>query len=226
MKARGQRSVILYAHNLSSFDGYFILKACANHNIKLDILKRDTEIFFIKCKIDGISFEFRCSLLLLRQGLDKCAKSFQVDLTKLPMDHDWISADRLFYVGVTPFSGGRIIHLRDYVLKYCINDCIILYRILLVFQAKIEEFGLSLATNTYSIPGLAFRAFKQKYLAPKEVVNLGMAKSMEAFIRDGYYGGRTEVFRAYVGGGTGYYYDVKGMYAQAMKKSLPCGTPR
>ena len=48
---------------------------------------------------------------------------------------------------------------------------------------------------------------------------------MENFIRDAYYGGHCEVFIGYIGGGKGYYYDVKGMYIQAMKQDLPCGEP-
>ena len=32
MKSNGLKSVTLYAHNLSSFDGFFILKACFTRN--------------------------------------------------------------------------------------------------------------------------------------------------------------------------------------------------
>ena len=225
MIAINRKSVILYAHNLSSFDGYLILRTCATHGIKVEGLKRDTEIFFIRFKLDGVEFDLRCSLLLLRQGLNGCAKSFGVEMVKLPFDHDSVTPSTLFSVGVTSFSGGDSIDFRSYAIKYCVNDCIMLYQILLVFNSRIREFGLSLASNVYSIPGLAFRAFKQNYLPPALVPNLTMKKSYDTFIRGAYYGGRTEVFRSFTGGNKGYYYDVKGMYAQAMKKPLPCGKP-
>ena len=37
MKSKGLKSVTLYAHNLSSFDGFFILKACVSHEIDMKI---------------------------------------------------------------------------------------------------------------------------------------------------------------------------------------------
>ena len=63
-------SIVIYCHNLSSFDGYFILKSLASAGIQVDILKRDAEIFYIKANVKSIKVEFRCSLLLLRQSLE------------------------------------------------------------------------------------------------------------------------------------------------------------
>ena len=77
MKSKGLKSVTLYAHNLSSFDGFFILKACVSHEIKLDILKRDSKIYYLKVSSIGkYKIEFKCSLLLLQTSLNDCAQSF------------------------------------------------------------------------------------------------------------------------------------------------------
>ena len=79
MKSNGLKSVTLYAHNLSSFDGFFILKAaCVSHEIKLDILKRDSIIYYLKVSIGKYKIEFKCSLLLLQASLNDCAQSFNV----------------------------------------------------------------------------------------------------------------------------------------------------
>ena len=102
---------------------------------------------------------------------------------------------------------------------------VVFIEILLAFHEKVGEIGLGLHHNVYSIPGMAFRAFKKGYIKHMLVANLSSQPSMEKFIRDAYYGGRTEVFTGYIGGNKGYYYDVKGMYAQVMKKELRCGTP-
>lgn len=224
MKENGIKSIILYAHNLSSFDGYFILKACAAHNLKVKILKRGSQIFYIQVKIRGFQLEFRCSLLLLREDLNSCARSFNVPMSKLPFYHDWVDKSKLFYSGITPFSNNTPIDFKDFALKYCLNDCIMLYKILQVFDHKIREFGISLESHSYSIPSLAFKAFKRNYLEFGRLVNLTFYKSVDDFIREAYYGGRCEVFMAYIGNNEGYYYDVKGMYAQAMKQDLPCGS--
>ena len=76
MKNKGLKSVTLYAHNLSSFDGFFILKACVSHEIKLNILKRDSKIYYLKVSIGKYKIEFKCSLLLLQASLSDCAQSF------------------------------------------------------------------------------------------------------------------------------------------------------
>ena len=225
VKSIGRNSLILYAHNLASFDAYFLLRSFGEAGLNVGILKRESEIFFVKVTLYDVKLEFRCSLLLLRQDLNSCAKSFGVSTRKLPMVHGWVTKERLHYCGVTPFSDGKSIVFRDYAIDYCMNDCIMLYDILQVFHQKLKEFGLGLNLNVYSIPGMALKAFKKNYLKPKMVVNLSTAHSMEKFIREGYYGGRSEVFMGYIGDGKGYYYDVKGMYAQAMRMDLPCGQP-
>ena len=88
MKSNGLKSVTLYAHNLSSFDGFFILKACVSHEIKLDILKRDSIIYNLKVSIGKHKIEFKCSLLLLQASLNDCAQSFNVPMAKIPFNHD------------------------------------------------------------------------------------------------------------------------------------------
>ena len=114
---------------------------------------------------------------------------------------------------------------KPYAIKYCLNDCKMLYNILIVFEKRVGELGVNLLARSYSIPGLAFKVFKTKYLRKEDsLLNLSFYKSVDEFIREGYYGGRTEVFRSYIGENQGYYYDVKGMYAEAMRQSLPCGS--
>ena len=141
-----------------------------------------------------------------------------------------MTEERLSYTGVIPegfSSEDPIFIFKDYSLNYCIHDCKMLYDMLLVFDREVREFGVSLETRTYSIPGMAFRVFKYLYLTFNTLVNISKYKNIDTFIRKAYYGGRTEVFISYIGGygGRGFYYDVKVMYAQAMKQPLPCGVP-
>ena len=88
MKSKGLKSVTLYAHNLSSFDGFFILKTCVSHKIKLNILKRDSKIYYLKVSIGKYKIEFKCSLLFLQASLSDCAQSFNVPMAKIPFNHD------------------------------------------------------------------------------------------------------------------------------------------
>ena len=228
MRAEKLKSLTLFAHNLSSFDGFFILKSCASYGLNLKVLKRESNIYYIRVKLGRHLIEFRCSLLLLKAGLNACANSFNVPMNKLPFNHEWVRKDRLFYRGIRPegFSSDSPSFIFKYfALEYCKKDCEILYEVLLVFDREVREFGVSLGTKSYSIPGFAFRVFKNKYLEFNTLANLSRHKNIDGFIRQGFYGGRTEVFRSYIGDNKGYYYDVKGMYAEAMKESLPCGEP-
>ena len=228
MRAEEVKSLTLFAHNLSSFDGYFVLNAFASYGLNLRVLKRGSNIYFIKVKLGRYQIEFRCSLLLLQAGLNDCANSFNVPMNKIAFNHEWVRKDRLFYTGITPagFSSDYSPFIfKDYALEYCKRDCEILYKVLLVFDREIREFGVGLEMKSYSIPGFAFKVFRNKYLELYAVANIGRHKNIDDFIRQGYYGGRTEVFRSYIGENKGYYYDVKGMYAEAMKYPLPCGEP-
>lgn len=101
----------------------------------------------------------------------------------------------LFFKGVTPFSHGKAISFKEYIM---------LYEILMVFHRKIREFGLKLTANSYSIPGLAFKTFRNNYMEMGMLVNLSLNKSIDDFIREGYYGGRCEVFMGYIGNQQGY----------------------
>ena len=227
MEEMGIKEFIVYAHNFSGFDSYFIIKSLAGFGLKTNILKIDSNIYFVRVKYKRRVIEFRCSLLLLKSSLDECAQSFGVEERKIPFNHEWVQFDRLNYKGITPegFIGNGEFVFKDYAMKYCLNDCLVLFKVLEVFGNKISEFSVPLGVRSYSIPGLAYRVFKAKFLKDKTLVNLSFNKNINDFIREGYYGGRTEVFMGYIGDNKGYYYDVKGMYAQAMCKSLPCGIP-
>ena len=227
MQEKGIKHFIVYAHNFSGFDSYFIINSLAGFGLKSRILKVDSNIYFVRVMYKRRVIEFRCSLLLLKSGLNECAQSFGVNERKIPFNHDWVQLDRLDFEGPTPegFMESGVFNFKKYVMKYCLNDCIVLFKVLEVFANKIREFDMSLGIRSYSIPGLAYKVFKTRFLNVNTLVNLSLNKNINDFIREGYYGGRTEVFMAYIGGNRGYYYDVKGMYAQAMSKSLTCGEP-
>ena len=82
----------MYAHNLSSFDGIFILKELAklhkpSEGVRVSIIKNENSLVNINIKRKGVanaadapgySINFRDSLLLLPSSLRKLGKAFGV----------------------------------------------------------------------------------------------------------------------------------------------------
>jgi hypothetical protein len=72
----------VYIHNLSLFDGIFLLGSLSELSIKdndIQLLKRDNKLIIIRFKYgkeDDDCIEFRDSLLLLPLSLRKLAKTF------------------------------------------------------------------------------------------------------------------------------------------------------
>ena len=82
MRKNKVSKVLLYGHNLSSFDGLFLLKCFIGLGYKVSVLRRDGRVYQLVVKIGNRTIEFRCSLLLLSASLEKCALSFELDRKK------------------------------------------------------------------------------------------------------------------------------------------------
>jgi len=57
------------------------------------------------------------------------------------------------------------------------------------------------------------------------IIRIPIKSSISAFLKEGYTGGRCEVFHSGIGFDSIQYYDVKCMYRVCMKKDLPYGNP-
>lgn len=75
---------IVYIHNLSGFDGMFLLKALANVAETFDIVRKDDKIISLTvsrgAKKDKVRLIFKDSLLLLPSSLQKLGKAFAVEM--------------------------------------------------------------------------------------------------------------------------------------------------
>jgi hypothetical protein len=120
----------IYVHNLSNFDGIFILKALSS--IKYSSLKpiiKDDKIIDIKIIFGKYNISFRDSLLMLPTSLSKLAKQFNVENKSLfPynfVNNKYNNNIDLNYIGKVPS------------FKYFINRSQILFLLLLyLFNVK------------------------------------------------------------------------------------------
>lgn len=123
-----------------------------------------------------------------------------------------------YFMNVHPFEA----ELNEYLRA----DCTALHRIIM---AIVEISGLELSSfvNSPTTASLAMKVFKEKYNADyKTITNTNYlgewGEFIESVIRQGYYGGRTEVFQPLLN--DGFHYDVNSLYPYVMKANeFPVG---
>jgi hypothetical protein len=93
----------VYLHNLSNFDGIFLLKILTSLSEKINILIREGRIIDIKFKFGSNNYilYFRDSYLLLPSSLRKLAINFNVKEKGL-FPYKFVNENNLEYIGKTP----------------------------------------------------------------------------------------------------------------------------
>jgi hypothetical protein len=225
----------VYIHNLSFFDGIFMLKAIANLKLKgfeVKMIYKDGKMIVINIfKYKEISEEdlvhtsekekrrrikpakeidisLKDSFLLLPASLKKLAKSFAV---QDKFDFDTSNNDKAD-LNDTIF--------KESLLKYNKQDCKSLYDILIKFNTEILDLFKVYVFDSPTLPSLAFNIYKNSFMTNKEqnrsfkipIATLELYNS----IAPAYRGGAVDVYRPY--GKDLFYYDVNSLYPSVMKK--------
>jgi hypothetical protein len=231
----------VYVHNLSNFDGIFILKALSV--IKYSSLKpiiKDDKIIDIKIIFGKYNISFRDSLLMLPTSLRKLAIQFNVD-NKTIFPYNFVNNKcntniDLNYIGKVPsfkyfiditieqYNNYKINYslwkLRNETINYCLQDCISLYQIIDKFNYLIfDKFNINIH-NFPTLPSLAFGIYRAHYL--KDFKFPLLTGQIFNDIKLSYTGGSTYMFKPY---GTNIYrYDVNLLYPYVMKQNpMPIG---
>lgn len=229
---------VVYVHNLSLFDGIFLLGPLSelnNPQFGMDILKRDNNIILIKFFLanhNQFYIEFRDSLLLLPSSLKKLAKTFNNESEQKDIfPYSFVDDNDLNYVGVIPefkyFNNISIEQyneyssqynnnwsLKDEAIKYCLQDCISLYYVLTNFN-KIYHDKFKINIHTYpTISSLALATFRAKYLDADKMKIPVINGSMYKEIKAGYTGGSVDVIYPY--GENVKVYDINSLYPTVM----------
>ena len=245
----------VYIHNLSHFDGIFLIRILARfvnkHNLDMKIIKRDTSIISIKITLNingkNYTIEFRDSLLTLPSSLNSLAKSFKVESKGL-FPYSFVNDNNveLDYKGAVPSfnyfpsdkvtlyeyeeykKGYSIWDLKGETIKYCVLDCIVLHQVLTKFNNLVfTRFNVTI--NKYpTLPSLAFGIFRVNYLGDTQIPKL--VGDIYKFIRKGYTGGAVDVYKVRPSpSGEGEVvkaYDVNSLYPTSMSfYDVPVGSP-
>jgi DNA polymerase type B, organellar and viral len=207
----------IYIHNLSHFDGIFLLKNIVElkkigYEIKL--LYKDDKMISIEIKRsasvskelgfedESFSITLYDSYLILPTSLNKVAKSFGFNI-KMEFDiHQNDNAD---------LSDNNF---RDRLLEYNKYDCYLLFKIMKRFRISIK--------NVPTLPSLAFKIYRTHFMKEKSIAITWLEEYRE--ISQGYRGGAVDVYRP--SGENLFYYDVNSLYPYVMKEFIfPVGAP-
>ncbi len=203
------KKTIFYFHNLSKFDGLFILKELAK-NLKYtsEIINRDNQIYQIKVKFNDQEIFFRDSFLLYPSSLSNFAELFSTS-SKLAFDHDnhFIEnyQDINFIVKLKLYCENDV-----FILKTCFND----YNAIIL-----KHFNVNLM-DSLTLSSLALKIFRKHYYTSTLICK--SEGLMDSFIRRSYRGGIAEVYKPIVE--NGFYYDINSLYPYIMMTSeMPVG---
>jgi len=240
----------VYFHNLSYFDSVYIIRILAkikkSNHYKLIPQLKDGKIINLRVnygpgKSKLYNLYFRDSYLLMPESLDKLAKAMKVEHKSLFPIYYPGNVD-LNYIGRCPdykyFKKNlefdkyieyllNFVHnkwsLKDETIKYCIQDCKSLYQVLDKFNELIfDKYNLNIH-NYPTLSSLAFAIYRGHYLKDYKIPLIG--GNMLNDIREGYFGGHTDMYKPSGGEAAKIYvYDVNSLYPFVMSEcKMPVG---
>lgn len=200
----------IYAHNLSGFDGIFLLKYLINFGgAKVEPLLFNGKIISIKFIIKDAKQKtrtiiFKDSYLLLPNNLRDLCKSFGVTTLK---SHFPFNLSDINYVGEFPkyeywsnlsqseyndlqrqskYINGGTWSFKVEAIKYCELDCLCLYEVLEKFNELVFiKFKVNIHASL-TLPSLAMRIFKSHYMKKDTIYQI--LGGVERDIRESYTG--------------------------------------
>ena len=210
--------ITIFAHNLGSFDGYFIYKQLSlfvkNNPISDEeegTMRMNSDIStlldkhkkFITIKYRGITFKDSYRLFPVSLA----------NLCKITNTKGKIAAYDPLYNEIGSFKDEVKLHS---FIKYAEQDSKALYDSLIKLQdIYLEKYKVNI-TTVFSTSTLSLKIFRTNF--QKEIIPI-LSRKEDAFIRPSYFGGATDYYKAY--GKNLYYYDVTSLYPFAMCKPLP-----
>nr|UEX92847.1 hypothetical protein [Marasmius tenuissimus] len=117
------------------------------------------------------------------------------------------------------------LHHKDEVIRYCADDCISLYQILVKFNDLfMENFNINIK-NYPTLPSLTFANFRSNYLEKDQIAQI--TGKIYQDLKQSYTGGSTDMFIPFNNENEKLYlYDVNSLYPYVMKEhDYPIGSP-
>lgn len=202
-----QDKLTIFAHNLGEFDGYFLYKGLLNHfnpDLVTSIIDEANSFISIQHKMHPI-IEWKDSLRVFPMSLNKLCKMFSV----IGKTFEYNPKFR----NLNMFNNPRLLNSFK---KYALQDAKALYDAL--FGAQLiywSNFHVDIQ-SVYSTATLSLKIYRTKFQDQKIFI---LPPHLDNFVRDAYFGGGTDVYKAY--GENIHHYDVNSLYPYAMLNPMP-----
>ncbi len=240
----------IYVHNLSGFDAIFIIHSLIKfHNMKVEPFYKANKLYSLSLTYQDkenknkkiYKIVFKDSYLLLGSSLRKLGKDFNVETQKGFFPYSFVSRNKLNYIGKIPdykyftndlnfndylkmCNNNSFWSLKKETINYLKSDLISLYQIIIKFRNEIYYSESINLTSVSSLSSLTSKIFKTNYYNPSLNSICIIKGKTHLDLRDGYYGGRVDVFNSI--GENIYIYDVNSLYPHVMvKNEFPIGQP-
>jgi hypothetical protein len=240
----------VYAHNLSGFDGIFLMKHLLSFG-KVEPLLFNNKLMSIKFKTDsGKTVVFKDSYLLLPLSLRTLCSAFNISMPKsffpfnlsdinytgvFPQFEYWTGISQAVYDSIKLGYKNKMWSFKDEAVKYCKLDCQCLHELLTNFNELIfNNFSINIF-RSLTLPALAMRIFKTHYMPANTIFRI--STEVEQNIRESYTGGAVDVYIPHnkISGFFTtiaakfkqlFYYDVNSLYPTVMSRlPMPIGKP-
>lgn len=189
----------IFFHNMSNFDGVFIINACVK-KYNPQIIMRNNIIYEIVLTWEMKSIHLRDSYHIIPFSLEKAGEI--INFNKKPWDYSTNIIENLYDDK----------YLKK-LLNYLNNDVLVLYKIIdtyvKIYTDIIGEF------QGYTIPSIALTLYRKNFY--KEACIAKLKPGVDAIIRKGYLGGICEIYKP-TSKNKIYYYDVNSLYPHVMAK--------
>jgi DNA polymerase type B, organellar and viral len=244
----------VYAHNLSGFDGIFLLKHLITYpNAKVSPLIHNGKIISITFTVNEgegenkkvRTIKFKDSFLLLPLSLRQLCKSFSVENMKgyfpvlfsdvnyigpIPHYRYWKDVNLQQWHDLDSYYGEKW-NFKEEAIKYCLTDCISLFQVILKFNELVfKEFSINIHSSL-TLPSLSMNIYKALYMPENSLYQL--LGDADEDIREAYTGGAVDVYIPHNHNMAKdtfnklYYYDVNSLYPYVMSTlPMPVGKPR
>lgn len=220
------RAYTFFAHNGGLFDFNFIIEMLKNWNYDLHLIFQGSRCLQLKIYLEKLgelqnrksrnNIKFSDSYALLRYSLDKLTKDFNAKHQKLNFMPGGKKDNDYDYLYEVLYKNREKIFF-DYIQ----NDVIGLYEVLNKFNSMIQKHNGRLS---YTIASTSLKTFQTGYLKNKIIMS---NRKTNDEMKNGYYGGRVEIFKMYVDKDKYYCYDVNSLYPYVMFNNIfPVTKPR
>lgn len=202
--------IVIFSHNLGSFDGYFIFKGLLElPGVNIDkvssIIDELHKFISININWKETSIIFKDSLRVFPVSLKELCKTFEVEGKLFPYNPKFNS--------ISLFSDYNLL---EQFIEYSKQDSICLLKALTKAQnIYIKEHTVDIS-SIWSTSTLSFKIFRLNFL----ILNIPtLTNKLDSILRLAYLGGSTDYFFKY--GENLKYYDVNSLYPKAMCNPMP-----